>query len=108
MMRRNSVNWEEDESVACIGAATTPIPYMQLAPTMSAAEEPDQKTLAGANRRHGEHTYSNCVLCLCGQPGNRARVDVVAVAMSLSVLPRSRRRVALLRWCGVSLKGRGG
>src|SRR5262249_35589691 len=32
--------------------ATTPIPYMQLAATMSAAEEPDQKTLAGANRRH--------------------------------------------------------
>src|SRR5262252_9889427 len=25
---------------------------MQLAPTMSAAKEPDQKTLAGANRRH--------------------------------------------------------
>src|SRR5262249_53463241 len=38
--------------VARIGAATTPIPYMQLAATMSAAEEPDQKALAGANRRH--------------------------------------------------------
>src|ERR1700756_206401 len=35
-----------------MGAAAAPIPYMQLASTMSAAEEPDQKTLASANRRH--------------------------------------------------------
>jgi hypothetical protein len=26
--------------------------------------------------------------------------------MSLSISPRSRRRIASLRWCGVSLKGR--
>ena len=32
--------------IACIGAATTPVPYMQLASAMSAAEESDQKTLA--------------------------------------------------------------
>src|ERR1700751_1882930 len=33
-------------------ATAAPIPYMQLAPTMSAAQESDQKTLASANRRH--------------------------------------------------------
>src|SRR5258707_5780503 len=35
-----------------MGATAAPIPYMQLAPTMSAAQESDQKTLASANRRH--------------------------------------------------------
>src|SRR5258708_12580630 len=35
-----------------MGAAAAPIPYMQLASTMSAAQESDQKTLASANRRH--------------------------------------------------------
>src|ERR1700694_6177315 len=35
-----------------MGAAPAPIPYMQLASTMPAAEEPYQKTLASANRRH--------------------------------------------------------
>src|SRR5258708_34186039 len=35
-----------------MGAPAAPIPYMQLAPTMSAAQESDQKTLASANRRH--------------------------------------------------------
>jgi hypothetical protein len=38
--------------VASMGAAAAPIPYMQLASTMSAAQESDQKTLASANRRH--------------------------------------------------------
>src|SRR5215469_15667047 len=38
--------------VARMGAATAPIPDMQLASTMSAPQEPDQKTLAIANRRH--------------------------------------------------------
>src|SRR3984957_18707995 len=38
--------------VARMGAAAAPIPYMQLASTMSAAQESDQKTLASANRRH--------------------------------------------------------
>ena len=36
--------------IACIGTAATPIPYMQLASTVSAAEESYQKTLAGAYR----------------------------------------------------------
>src|ERR1700680_1238572 len=35
-----------------MGAAPAPIPYMQLASTMAAAEEPYQKPLASANRRH--------------------------------------------------------
>src|SRR6201997_3387738 len=35
-----------------MGAAAAPIPYMQLASTMSAAQEPDQKTFASPNRRH--------------------------------------------------------
>src|SRR6516162_1617510 len=35
-----------------MGATPAPIPYMQLASTMAAAEEPHQKTLASANRRH--------------------------------------------------------
>src|SRR5437762_6277720 len=47
---------------------------MQLAPTMSAAEEPDQKTLAGANRRHrllplpvhGITPHHSSVLFVCG------------------------------------------
>src|SRR5262249_61438920 len=47
---------------------------MQLAPTMSAAEEPDQKTLAGANRRHrfvplpvhGIPPHHSSVLVVCG------------------------------------------
>src|SRR5215472_11347377 len=38
--------------VARMGAATAPIPDMQLASTMSAPQQPDQKTLAIANRRH--------------------------------------------------------
>jgi hypothetical protein len=38
--------------IACIGAATTPIPDMQLASTLSTAEESYQKTLASAYRRH--------------------------------------------------------
>src|SRR6201990_820649 len=47
---------------------------MQLAPTMSAAKEPDQKTLAGANRRHrfvpppvhGITPHHSSVLFVCG------------------------------------------
>src|ERR1700741_80877 len=35
-----------------MSAAAAPIPYMQLASTMSAAQESDEKTLASANRRH--------------------------------------------------------
>src|SRR6516165_281523 len=48
---------------------------MQLAPTMSAAEEPDQKTLASANRRHrfvplsvhGITPHHSSVLFVCGR-----------------------------------------
>src|SRR5215831_446730 len=38
--------------VARMGAAAAPIPYMQLASTMSAAQKSNQKTLASANRHH--------------------------------------------------------
>ena len=60
--------------VACIGAATTPIPDMQLASTMSTAEETYQKTLASAYRRHrlvplpvhGITPHHSSVLFVCG------------------------------------------
>ena len=38
--------------IARVGAAATPVAYMQLASTMSASEKPYQKPLAGTNRSH--------------------------------------------------------